>query len=260
MVEPTLIGMIWAIGLMAIAIGIASWQRLGLSKTLAIATFRTLAQLLFVGTFLTVIFDSEQPVLILAVLLGMITIAATVARTRIDRDLPNLLKWVWLAVFSSSLVTIVYVNLLVIPVTPWYDPRYLIPLTGMVLGNAMTAASIAGERLVKALRNNRVEIETHLSLGATATQAIATYRRTAVTAGLIPTINAMTVVGLVTLPGTFTGQILAGAPPLIAAVYQILVMFMLALATLIASLIVTHGISKQFFTPAMQLIEPRANP
>jgi len=254
MVEPDLIGMIWAVGLMAIAIGIASWQQLGLSKTLAIATGRTLSQLLFVGVFLSVIFASQQPLAILAVLLGMTTIAAIVARGRIDRDLPKLLKWVWLAVFSGSFVTILYVSLLVIPVDPWYDPRYLIPLTGMVLGNAMTAASIAGERLVKALRNNRVEIETHLSLGATAQQAIATYRRAAIKAGLIPTINAMMVVGLVTLPGTFTGQILAGASPLIAAVYQILVMFMLAIATLIASLIVTYGIAKQFFTPAMQLI------
>jgi len=257
MVEPELIGMIWAVGLMAIAIGIASWQRLGLSKTLAIATGRTLLQLLFVGVFLSVIFASEQPLAILAVLIGMTTIAAIVARGRIDRDLPKLLKWVWLAVFSGSFVTILYVSLLVIPVDPWYDPRYLIPLTGMVLGNAMTAASIAGERLVKALRNNRIEIETHLSLGATAQQAIATYRRAAIKAGLIPTINAMMVVGLVTLPGTITGQILAGADPLIAAVYQILIMFMLALATLIASVVVTYGIARQFFTSAMLLVEPR---
>ena len=90
-------------------------------------------------------------------------------------------------------------------------------------------------RLVKALRNNRIEIETHLSLGATPRQAIATYRQEAIKAGLIPTVNAMMVVGLVTLPGTITGQILAGADPLVAAIYQILIMFMLALATLIAS-------------------------
>ncbi|MEL6856390.1 MAG: iron export ABC transporter permease subunit FetB, partial [Cyanobacteria bacterium J06607_13] len=165
--------------------------------------------------------------------------------------------WVWLAVFISGFTTMVYVNLLVIRLDPWYDPRYLIPLTGIVLGNAMTAASISGERLVKALRNNRIEIETHLSLGATATQAIATYRKSAVTAGLIPTMNAMMVVGLVTLPGTITGQILAGADPLVAAIYQILIMFMLALANLIAALVVTYGIARQFFTPAMQLIDPR---
>ena len=258
MIEPTLIGMLWATGLMAIAIALASWQSLGLSKMLAIATGRTLIQLLGVGLFLSIIFATENPVAVLGVLLFMVTVAATVARSRIDRDLPKLLMWVWLAVFSAALITMTYVSLFVIRPDPWYDPRYLIPLTGIVLGNAMTAASIAGDRLVSALRNNRIEIETHLSLGATPAQAIQTYRQAAINAGLIPTVNAMMVVGLVTLPGTITGQLLAGADPLVAAIYQILIMFMLALATLIASLVVTYGIQQQFFTPAMQLIDPTA--
>lgn len=257
MVELSLVGMLWATGMMAIAIAIASWQNLGLSKMLAIATGRTIIQLLGVGIFLAFIFETRNPFAILAVLIGMVTIAATVARNRIDRELPKLLKWVWIAIFISGLVTMTYVNLLVIDPEPWYDPRYLIPLTGIVLGNAMTAASIAGERMVNALRNHRVEIETHLSLGATPAQAIQAYRQASIKAGLIPTINAMMVVGLVTLPGIITGQILAGADPLTAAIYQILIMFMLALATLIAALVVTYGIMKQFFTPAMQLTDPR---
>ncbi|MGD1865158.1 MAG: iron export ABC transporter permease subunit FetB [Phormidesmis sp.] len=257
LIEPSAIGMLWAVGLMVIAVGLASWQRLGLATTLAIATFRTITQLLFVGSVLTAIFASNQPLVVLALLVAMTTIAAVVARGRIDPELPKLLKWVWLAIFTSGLVIMIYVSLLVIQLDPWYDPRYLIPLTGIVLGNAMTAASIAGERLVTALRNNRIEIETHLSLGATPDQAIAAYRQAAIKAGLIPTINAMMVVGLVTLPGTITGQLLGGAAPLIAAVYQILIMFMLALATLIASLIVSYGIARQFFNSAMQLVEPK---
>ncbi|MGB3295057.1 MAG: iron export ABC transporter permease subunit FetB [Phormidesmis sp.] len=256
MVEPSLTGMLWAVGMMVIAIALASWQGLGLSKTLAIATGRTLVQLLGVGIFLAFVFATRSPLVVLAVLLGMVTIAALVARNRIDRELPRLLAWVWLAIFVSAVITMTYVSLFVIRLDPWYDPRYLIPLTGIVLGNAMTAAAIAGERLVTALRNSRTEIETHLSLGATPVQAVAAYRQAAIKAGLIPTINAMMVVGLVTLPGAITGQILAGADPLIAAVYQILIMFMLALATLIASLVVTHGIMRQFFTAAMQLVEP----
>lgn len=255
MVEPSLVGMLMAVGLMVIAIALSSWQALGLSKMLAIATVRTIVQLLGVGVFLAFVFATRQPLVVLAVLLGMVSIAATVARSRIDQQLPRLLPWVWLAIFVSALITMAYVCLLVIHLDPWYDPRYLIPLSGMVLGNAMTAASITGERLVNALRNNRLEIETHLSLGATPVQAVQAYRQAAIKAGLIPTINGMMVVGLVTLPGTITGQILAGADPLTAAIYQILIMFMLALATLIAALVVTHGIVQQFFTDAMQLIE-----
>ena len=203
------------------------------------------------------LFRSENPLIILAVIAGMATIAAVVARNRIDREMSRLFKWVLLAIFSSGLVTVTYVCVFVIQLDPWYSPQYLIPLSGIVLGNAMTAASIAGERLVSALRNSRTEIETHLSLGATPEQAASTYRKEAIKAGLIPTINAMMVVGLVTLPGMITGQILGGADPLIAALYQILIMFMLALATLIAALIATYGIMQQFFNPAMQLVDPR---
>ena len=255
-IVPDLAGMLWAVGLMAIAIGLSSWQGLGLSGTLALATVRTLVQLLAVGFFLSIVFATDNPLLILLVLAGMATIAAVVARNRIDREMPKLFKWMLVAIFSSGLVTVGYVCLFAIRLDPWYSPQYLIPLAGIVLGNAMTAASIAGDRLVSALRNSRTDIETHLSLGATPEQAAATYRKEAIKAGLIPTINAMMVVGLVTLPGTITGQILGGADPLIAALYQILIMFMLALATLIASLIATYGIRQQFFNSAMQLVDP----
>ena len=256
MFELTIGALLWALGLMAIAIGLARWQRLELSKMLAIATGRTLIQLLGAGALLNIIFAIGSPAAILALLVVMATIAAIVACNRIDRDLPRLLKWVWLAVSLSGLITIAYVWIFVIRLETWYEPQYLVPLTGIVLGNAMTAASIAGERLVSALRHSRTEIETHLSLGATPQQAIVSLRRDAIKAGLIPTINAMMVVGLVTLPGTITGQILAGADPFVAALYQILIMFMLALATLIASLVVTYGIARQFFTSAMQLTDP----
>jgi putative ABC transport system permease protein len=256
MIEPSVFGLLWAIGLMAIAIGLSSWQRLGLSRLLAIATVRTLVQLLGVGVLLSFVFATRNLWAVLGLLLGMVTIAAVVARNRIDRDLPRLGQWVWLAIFVSGLLTMTYVITFIIRPEPWYDPRYLIPLTGIVLGNAMTAASIAGERLVSALRNQRLEIETHLSLGATPAQAVQRYRQEAIKAGLIPTINSMMVVGLVTLPGAITGQILAGADPLIAAIYQILIMFMLAVSTLVASLVATYGIMRQFFSPAMQLVEP----
>ncbi len=255
MIEPNLVGMLMAVGLMVITVALSSWQDLGLSKMLAIATVRTIVQLLGAGVFLAFIFATRQPVAILAVLIGMVTIAATVARSRIDQQLPRLLLWVWLAILISALIPITYVSLLVIRLDPWYDPRYLIALSVMVLGSAMTTTSMTGERLVGALRNNRIEIETHLSLGATPVQAVQAYRQAAIRAGWIPTINAMTMVGLVTLPGTMTGQILAGSDPVTAAIYQILILFMLSLATLIAALVTTHGIVQQFFTDTLQLIE-----
>lgn len=256
-IELNFIRIAWALGLAAIAIGLSLWQKLGLAGDLAIATVRTVVQLFAVGIFLSVVFTLRDPGLVLLVLLVMITIAALTARNRIGKDIPRLVLWLWGAILASTALTITYAMTIVVRPTLWYEPRYLIPLTGMVLGNALNAASITGERLVNSLRNHSIDIETHLSLGATPTQAIAIYRREAIKAGLIPTVNSMAVVGLVTLPGMITGQILGGADPLNAAFYQMLIMFMLAFATLTTSILVTYGIKRQFFNQAMQLIDPK---
>jgi putative ABC transport system permease protein len=255
-IELDLPRLVWALGLMAAALGLAAWQRLGLVGTLALATVRTVVQLLAVGVFLSIIFAQQQPWLVLLVLAMMLTIAALTARNRISREIPRLLLWLWMAIFISTGLTLVYTTLLVIRPAMWYEPRYLIPLTGIVFGNAMNAAALTGDRFVNALQNNRVEIETHLSLGATPAQATVNYRREAIKAGLIPTINAMMVVGLVTLPGIITGQLLSGAEPFMAALYQMLIMFMLAFSTLTTAMLVTYGIQRQFFNGAAQLIKP----
>ena len=123
----------------------------------------------------------------------------------------------------------------------------------MILGNAMNAAAISGERLASTLDRSAIEIETYLSLGATSQQAVVSYRKNAIRAGLIPLINRMMVVGLVTLPGAFTGQVLSGIDPINAASYQILIMFMVAFAELVAVLLVTRGVSRQFFNRYEQL-------
>lgn len=254
--------LVLALGMMAIAIGLSAWQRLGLEWSFAIATVRTLVQLLVVGSILAIVFEWQNPGAVLAVVAGMLTVAAIETRNRIGmpsqgkksgKKPARTLLLIWGAILLSTVLTLIYVNLLVIRPETWYDPQYLIPLAGIVLGNAMNGAAIAGERLARTIQNNRQEIETHLCLGATPEQAIAQYRKDAVKAGLIPTINAMMVVGIVTLPGIITGQLLSGVEPLEAASYQILIMFMLAFATLITTLLVTEGLYRQFFNQAAQL-------
>lgn len=254
LIELDLIRLTWALGMMIVAIGLSAWQRLGLEWNLAIATARTVVQLLAVGYFLAVVFAWRNPWAVLAVLVVMLTIAAIVARNRISKKIPGLLPLVWGSILVSTVLTMVYTNLLVIQPETWYEPQYVIPLAGIVLGNAMNAAAIAGERLVSTLNASQLEIETYLSLGATPEQTIAQYRKDAIKAGLIPTINSMMVVGIVTLPGIITGQLLSGVSPFNAALYQILIMFMLAFATLVTTLLVTQGIYRQFFNKAAQLV------
>jgi len=250
------IDLAWALGLMAIAIGLSVWQQLDLTWSLALATGRTVLQLMIMGYLLWFIFDWKNPGAILALVGGMLTVASIESRNRIGKEIPHLLLWLWGSIFISTVLTLSYTTIFILRPESWFDPQYLIPLAGIVMGNAMNGAAIAGERLVKSLQANRNEIETHLCLGASPEQAIAQYRRDAIRAGMIPTINAMMVVGLVKLPGIITGQLLSGVNPQEAASYQILIMFMLAFATLVTTLLVIQGVYRQFFNSAAQLTFP----
>lgn len=256
LIELSPIDLIWALGMMAIAIGLSTWQRLGLEISLVIATGRTILQLLVVGYVLAVIFALNNPIPVLGVLVVMLSIATVTARHRIGKKIPRLVPVVFASMFFSTALVLCYTNLLIIQPKIWYDPQYLIPLAGIVLGSAMNGAAIAGERLVSIITSSRLEIETHLSLGATPQQAVGAYRKDAIRAGLIPILNQMMVVGVVTLPGMITGQLLSGIDPLNAASYQILIMFMLAFANLTTALLVTQGLIRQFFNAQSQLQLP----
>lgn len=248
--------LLWSLGLMAIALGLVLWQQLGLGVTLMVATVRTLVQLLVMGYVLAFVFALSNPWLVFATLGVMVFMAALIARNRIDPKLPWVLPLVGGAILISTTITLVYTNIFILQPPRWYEPQYGIPLAGIVLGNAMTGAAIAGERLISTIRANRLEVETHLSLGATPQQAIAQYRKDAIRAGLIPTLNSMMAVGVVQLPGIITGQLLSGVDPLEASAYQILIMFMLAFATLVTTLLTTTGIGRQSFNTAAQLTLP----
>ncbi|HEY9648173.1 MAG TPA: iron export ABC transporter permease subunit FetB [Chroococcidiopsis sp.] len=252
LIELTPLQMGLSLGLMVAAIALSAWQRLGLEWNLAIATLRTVVQLLVVGYLLAIVFALQDPWVVLAVIAVMLSIATVVARNRISKKVPNLLPIVGGSIGISTALTLAYINFVVIRPELWYEPQYVIPLAGILLGNAMNGAAIAGERLVTTLNSSQLEIETHLCLGATPQQAIASYRREAIKAGLIPTLNAMLVVGVVTLPGIITGQLLSGVSPLDAALYQMLIMFMLAFVTLLTTTLVIQGIYRQFFNAASQ--------
>jgi putative ABC transport system permease protein len=243
----------WSLGIIAIAVVLSSWQRLGLEGQLIYAAGRSLLQLLVVGYVLALIFALNDPFAVLAIVGVMLTIAAIVARNRIGKKMKGLLPIVWGSLLVSSALTLIYIIAVIVRPDTWYSPQYLIPLAGMILGNAMNGASLAGERLASQISHNRLEIETHLCLGATPKQAIASYRQEAIRVSLIPTLNQMLVVGIVSLPGMFTGQVLAGVDPVDAASYQILILFAIALTDLLAALLVAEGVSRQFFNQNSQL-------
>ena len=254
-VELDAIDLALSLGLIGMAIALSLWRKLGLAGQFAYSAGRALLQLLVVGYTLDIVFALDNWLAVLIIIFVMISIAAVVARNRIDKKIKAFLPIVWLSIFASVALTLGYVIVLIVqPPNSWYEPQYLIPLAGMLLGNAMNGAALSGDRLVNAIKQNYQEIETYLCLGATPKQAIFKYQKEAIRIGLIPILNNMTVVGLVSLPGMFTGQILAGATPLNAASYQILILFAIALSNFIVTILVTEGVYRYFFNQDYQLV------
>jgi putative ABC transport system permease protein len=129
----------------------------------------------------------------------------------------------------------------------------VIPLLGMVLGNSLTGVSLAMDSLLTDLDEHKDRIEMELSLGASRWEAARDPLSEAVRRGMIPILNSMTVVGIVSLPGMMTGQILEGASPLSAVKYQIVVMFMLAASTSLGSMGVALFVYRRLFDDRHQL-------
>jgi putative ABC transport system permease protein len=249
-----LLDLVLAVGLMAIAISLSAVEKLGLELNLVIATGRTILQLIILGYVLDFIFSLDNVWAVLGILIIMLTITAIVARNRISQNIPQVLPLVWVSLFISTAFTLLYTNFLIIHGDRWYEPHYFIPLGGILIGNAMNAAIIAGEHLVSNINQFPGEIETHLSLGATPQQAVSKYRKEAIKAALLPTLNQMMLVGMATIPTLTSGQLLAGTKPLDAISYEILVIFMVATTNLITTILVTKGLCSQLFNAAAQLV------
>jgi putative ABC transport system permease protein len=182
------------------------------AQTAVYATLRMLIQLLLIGYVLVYIFEADHPGIIVAVLAIMLALASWIAIRPIRNKQPHLYLNALGAISVGGLVTLVLVSQFVIGVEPWFSPRYVVPLAGMIFAGSMNTVSLAAERF-------QAEIDKEVPYMEA--------RRTALQASLIPVINSLFAVGLVSLPGMMTGQILSGISPFIAAKYQIVVMTML---------------------------------
>ena len=209
------------------------WLSLGIERQLLVASIRMVAQLAAVGAVLTLLFGTAS----LAWTLAMATVMALVAGREITaRQTRRLTGW-WSYGLGTGTMTLAAAMLTLVALlgslrpTPWFDPRYAIPLFGMILGNAMTGISLGLDTLTTAVDKERPAIDARIALGATRFEALRQPMREAIRRGLMPMINAMAAAGIVSLPGMMTGQILAGIEPAEAVRYQLLIMFLIAGAT-----------------------------
>lgn len=210
---------------------VSLWLRLGLGRQLLTAGLRTVVQLSLLGLVLLRVFEGGEPLLVLAISVAMVVLASVEAVRRAGRRYGGIRRDTFASLLLAAAASLLFIVGLVLDVEPWWAPRYLIPLLGMVLGNSLTGVSLGLERSLASFEEERPAIELLVAAGATRWEAARGPASRALRAGLIPIMNAMSVAGLVTIPGMMTGQILGGTEPSLAARYQILVMFLIAGAT-----------------------------
>ncbi len=254
-IDLSLWDLVTVYSLLLMSIGLAHLLKAGQSKDLFWSGLRMFVQLLVVGYVLHLIFALETPLPVLLILIVMVGFAVQTIGARVKTKMPHFYRVVGTAIlFGCGGMTFFFCSL-VIGLEPWYDPRYLIPLAGMIIGNSMTGASLAVERLAAEFRERRDEIETGLCLGGSIQTVSETAVSSAFRAALIPSVNAMAAMGLVFLPGMMTGQILSGTEPLIAVKYQIAIMCVITGSVSLTTFFILKLGYRAYFTPYHSLRE-----
>ena len=240
---------VFSIIFVLVAIGVSRWQQADLEKDLIIATVRSFIQLVAIGYALELIFQQDTPLWTAFVLVVMTIIAAQATANR-ARKTPH----IWgIALLSIGIGSVLTISTLLILNVFTFAPRDIIPIGGMVIGNAMTTATLIITRLTDDLIQQHGLIESMLALGANSRQASLAQFQRSLRSAMIPIIDSTKTVGLIKLPGAMTGMILAGASPLKAVQLQIIVMYMIVGAATFTGLIAAYLTYRQFFTPAHQL-------
>lgn len=230
-IELSLLDLAAGAALIVINGALSAWLGLGLGRTLAVASIRTVVQLLILGVALEFVFGLEEAWPVLAFGGFMIALAAREAVKRSSRRWKGAGPAALVSLLVAAGATTVLASGAIVGVEPWWAPRYLLPLLGMILGNGLTGISLGLDRCLALLDESAPRVELALAFGATRWEAARPVAAEALRTGMIPILNTMTVVGLVTIPGMMTGQILGGVPPTQAARYQILILFLIASAT-----------------------------
>ena len=238
-----------ALLLVAVSVVVSRMRKANLERDIAVATFRSFAQLLAVGYVLEFVFESSSALtpVVLLVMVGTATLTSGARGKRVPGAY-------WIAATSVSVAAGGTLGvLLLLGIVP-AEPRAAIPLGSMIISNAMNTASLVMSRLRDDLGAHRREVEAHLSLGETSVEASAVWHRAAVRNGMLPIVDSTKVVGLVALPGAMTGMLLAGASPQSAIRLQMVVMYMLLGGNAFAALVAGRLTVGRLFTADHQLI------
>jgi putative ABC transport system permease protein len=251
-IDISLVDVAASVALVALAIAVSFWRRAELERDLVVAVLRSFVQLTAVGFVIQAIFDSDSLWLVVALLAVMVGFGAFTASGR-AKAVPGALAPLTLALAASAVVTLGLVLGLGV-FDP--EPQFLVPVGGMVIGNSMTAAAVALNRLADEVRGQAGLIEATLALGASSGQAARGLVTRSLRSGMIPLVDSTKTTGIVFFPGTMVGMLVAGAEPIDAVRLQLILLWVLLGSVALAALIAVSLGYRGFFTAAHQLKEP----
>jgi putative ABC transport system permease protein len=227
-------------------------KKVGIGRDYTYAILKGGGQLAIIAIILTFLFDYEYWYFGIWFLLGSMVLIGGYTAAKRAHGMPKSYNVTTPAILIGASTAII---VLAISRAMPMQPQFIIPLSGMCFGNAMTICSLALNRLLREIKLNKNAIETALSLGATSKQALEEYSRLSIKSALIPNIDSLKTLGIIFIPGAMSGLLIAGTNPIVAAEYQIIVYLMIVGGGIIAALIVTYLSRKKLFTQAEQLAE-----
>jgi putative ABC transport system permease protein len=239
------------LALVAVAAGVSFWQRVDLERDIGIAVVRSFVQLTAIGYVIKFVFEQDNALFVIALLSVMVVFGALTANSRAKR-VPNAF---WPLLIALALAGAATLGLVLVLGVFKANARYLVPVGGMVIGNAMTAAAVTLNRLGDDVASSANQIEATLALGASSTEAIRPVIRRSLRSGMIPLVDSTKTTGLIFFPGTMVGMLLAGAAPVDAVRLQLVLLYVLLGSVAIGALTAVLLAYRGFFTPAEQLRE-----
>ncbi|ACL70312.1 ABC transporter permease [Halothermothrix orenii] len=254
LVNITLIRLISAYIFILFLLMIVKTQKIGHEWEIILATGRMTVQLILVGYVLTYIFNHPDIFLSLGVLALMELFAIHNIFSRVKSEINKKLKYlITIAMVTGTGTSIAFFTFIILNLKPWYLPQYIIPISGMLIGNSMTGITLGVEGLTGGIKDNKEMIENALMLGATPELSTRDIANRAFYNALLPTLNSMIGMGIIFLPSMMTGQILAGASPLVAIRYQLAIMLGITGSVTLTVYILVRWGARTYFNKRAQL-------
>jgi len=228
-------------------------SKINQTKLLFVASTRMTLQLIICGVILTYIFENPHPIFVLLYLTAMTTFATFTILSQNKNINRKFKQIVAISLSVTGILMVVFFIIVIIDVN-FFTPQYTIPISGMVIGNAMTGLSLGIRNYHQNVSTQRTKISALLNMGINPNKILNPFVNSAIETALLPTLNSMLGMGVISLPGMMTGQILSGTLPTTAILYQISIIIVICAVTCLSVFCCLHFGSKTMYNKRNQIL------